>query len=80
MSELLVTIPVTEYTAMVADVVRAKFIAEGIMGGAKLSYSGDKLLFDDDIVSTIIKSVLPKEYEYKLAELKGKKGERYDAV
>ena len=73
MSELLVTIPVAEYTALVTEATKAKIIEDGIMSGAKLSYSGDKLVFDDDVVSTIMRSVLPATYEGIYLTLKGLK-------
>ena len=80
MSELLVTIPVADYTALVVESARAKMFEVGILAGAKLSYSGDDLTFDYDVVKTIFRSALPEEYYRKLAELKGGRGERYDAV
>lgn len=80
MSELLVTIPVADYTAMVAEVEKAKIIEDGIINSAKLSYSRDRLIFDDEVISAIMQSVIPIKYDRKLAELKGEKGERYDAV
>ena len=75
MSELLVTIPVADYTARVAEAEKARIVEDGIINSAKLSFSRDRLIFDDEVISAIMQSVIPIKYDRKLAELKGEKGE-----
>ena len=49
--------------------LRLSILADAIFNAARLNYSGKKLAFDDDELCTVLRVLLPDDYDGVLANL-----------
>ena len=53
--------------------LRLSILADAIFNAARLNYSGKKLAFDDDELCTVLRVLLPDDYDGVLANLQALK-------
>lgn len=54
-----------------------EILINALRAAAELGYGGKKLRFDDDLIDTAFRIVLPAEYEETLGTLQTKEGEGF---
>ena len=69
MEEMMITIPVDDYRLCLEDRAQLDLLLQVILGHASLSYTKDKLRFDDDMIANVLRVVCPNGYTEKLKAL-----------
>ena len=64
-----ITITITEYKYFIEQHTAARCIINAVMAAASLSYDGEDLRFDDDVIATAVRVILPETYAAKLKAL-----------
>lgn len=65
-----VEITIDEYVELIQDQAKFVYLRRALLNGARLSYNGKYLVFDDERVSNMLQTLVPEWMVSKMDELK----------